>query len=110
MEITREEKVQVRFTVKDGDDRFTDALYFTTEERAALTDEQLQALQMARFEGYKAAVAARPVARARTEEEIASELKSLEEQRAILDATIATKSAELTTARTKTADPLVRSK
>lgn len=58
MNITNEPFVQVRFTVVDGDDRFTDALFFTPADYAALKPADLQAQQLQRFNAWKAALIA----------------------------------------------------
>lgn len=93
--ITSDEKVQVRFTIKDVDGtEFTDALYFTPAERAAVTPVQLAAMQMERFAKWKAA-AAPIIPMAATEEQIRADLDALEQQRAALEEQITTRSAEL---------------
>jgi hypothetical protein len=61
MQITEQTSVQVRFTVKDGDHEYTDALYFAPEEHAALTPEAIEAMQTARFANWKSIVTAPPV-------------------------------------------------
>jgi len=100
-------RVQVAFAVKDdaipNDPGFSDALYFTPEAFAVLAPEQLEAAQLARFNGWKdalAAAAAAPVEE-KTEEVILEEIASLEEQRAMLDEVIAARSAELAVSTAK---------
>lgn len=82
--IVAEEKVQIRFTVTDDDGTtFTDALYMTTAERASATPEQLDAAQRARFDAWKAAVAApAPV----VEIDMAAQARELLSQREAIDA------------------------
>lgn len=59
MEITTEEDVRVKFTVKEDDGTtFTDALYLKPAERAALTDEELAVRKMERFANWRASVEA----------------------------------------------------
>lgn len=60
-EITSQVFVQVRFTVTDGEHEYTDALYFTPEEHAALSPRDLAERQAARFDNWKAIVTAPPI-------------------------------------------------
>jgi hypothetical protein len=103
MEIHSEERVQVRFTVNG---EFTDAFYFTAEERAALTDDQLDAMKAERYNAWKAIVTAPPaIPVAPTEEQVLAEIVALEEQRATVDAELAAKNTTLAVIVAK-ADPL----
>lgn len=75
MEITSQTNVQVRFTIKDGDHEYTDALYLTPEEHERMTPEDIEARQQERFNNWKAVVTAPPV-------ELSDEQKAaMEEQR-----------------------------
>lgn len=76
------EQVVVRFTVTDGDHSYSDALYFTPEEHAALDEKEIEAQQQKRFENWKTVVTAPP--RKITDEEKQAQIVSLKEQ---LDAT-----------------------
>jgi hypothetical protein len=106
MEIVSQELIQVRFTVKDGDREFSDALYFTAAERAAIAAEDLEALKTQRFEAWKAIVEAPPaIAVPPTEEQVLADIVALEEQRATLDAELAAKNTTLAVIVAK-ADPL----
>jgi hypothetical protein len=87
MEITSQQNVQIRFTVREGDHEYTDALYFTPEEFAALTEEQLEAMKVRRFENWKAIVTTpRPEP---TEEEKAAQLEALKAEQERIAAQIA---------------------
>lgn len=58
MEINQQEHIRIMFTVTEGNDSFTDALYFTPAEYAGMTQEQIAALQKQRFDNWKAHIAA----------------------------------------------------
>ena len=81
MQIASTESIQVRFTVTDGSDSFTDALYFSPAEYAALTEEQLEAMKQARFAAWKAVATAPPAPVVPpTPEEIQAQIDSLTQQ------------------------------
>jgi uncharacterized protein YaiL (DUF2058 family) len=80
-------QVQVRFTVTDGDHTYTDALYFTPEEYASKTPEEIEAMKVQRFENWKAVVTAPP--REPADEEKAEQLEALKQQQELLAQQIA---------------------
>lgn len=98
MKITERRQV----IVEDEATGFRDALYFTAEERAALTEEQVAEMAQARVDAHAARIATPEPVREKTEKDLALELNSLEMQRASLDAAIARAEGELTVARAKT--------
>lgn len=57
LDVTSQAHIRVMFTVKDdtvpNDPGFTDALYFTQAEFAALTNPQIRALAVARYNAWK---------------------------------------------------------
>jgi hypothetical protein len=71
-------QVVVRFTVNEGSDQYTDALYFTPDEHSALSDKDIEVLQQERYDNWKAIVTApRPEP---TPEEIAQQKTDLAQQ------------------------------
>jgi hypothetical protein len=52
------QQVVVSFEAVNGDDKYTDALYFTPAEFAALTNPQIRAQAVARYQAWKAVVTA----------------------------------------------------
>lgn len=89
MHIQSTQQIQVRFTVTDGDDTFTDALYFSQEELASLTEEQLENMKHARFNNWKATVNAPPAPVVElTPQEKVDQIVLLEAQKVALDTKI----------------------
>lgn len=72
------EQVVVRFTVNEGDHSYSDALYFTPAEYAALEPGHLEAMQQQRFAAWKQVVTAPP--REVTVEERQAQIGALTEQ------------------------------
>lgn len=110
--ILSEEMVQVRFTVREEDgSEFTDALYLTVAQRAAIAPEALEEMKVDRYERWKAALALAadtPVEIEQTEKDLLSDIVVLEEQRAAIDAQLAEKNAELALVVAKIdTDPIV---
>lgn len=89
MDIQNEEVQQyvVKYTVKEGDHTYTDALYFTAEEWAEATPESIEAEQQRRFQNWLSFLST-PVPEL-TEEEKAAHLESLKQQQENLAAQIA---------------------
>lgn len=86
MRLTERVQILVEETAEDGT-VFTDALYFTPEERAALKDEELQAAGQARYDGWKAIVDAPP--KALSEKERIEGVRAMLEQKAQIEAAVA---------------------
>lgn len=81
MQIDSSQKIQVRFTVTDQGQTFTDALYFTSEEYAALTERELAEMQRARFDAWLALVQAPPLPPVElSPEEIRGQIEQLQTQ------------------------------
>ena len=53
---TPQEQVVVRFTITEGDHSYSDALYFERPAYTALSDQELEAMQRARFENWLAVI------------------------------------------------------
>ena len=58
IEVKSTVKVQIPFTVIEGNDTFSDALYMTMDEYAAMTAEQITAVQHERYQNWKEHIAA----------------------------------------------------
>ena len=90
---TPAEQVVIRFTVREDDHEYSDALYFTPAEYAALTEADIEAMQRQRFDNWLAIVTAPP--REPTDEEKAAQLAALVEQQAAIAAQIAAMQGEV---------------
>lgn len=94
MELTEETRVSVRIVVPATGDlgEFSDALHFTPEERAELTDAQLEQMARERYDNWVAAVTApaepAPEPEPVSEEDRQAQLEQMREQTVALLAQI----------------------
>lgn len=88
-------RVEVRFTISEGDFTYSDALYFSPEEYAQLSGAMLQSLQRARFDSWKSSIlTARAVEPTKADmqgrlDAIAAEKETLEAQEVSLRSRVA---------------------